>query len=79
MPRLLDTISLGKLRLKDSIVMPPMATNKETPKELNIEEIDELVEAFGQAARRAVEAGFDAVEVHGAHGFLLNQFLSPPH
>jgi 2,4-dienoyl-CoA reductase-like NADH-dependent reductase (Old Yellow Enzyme family) len=175
MPRLLDTIRLGKLRLKNRIVMPPMATNKatgdgevtesqikhyaerakgvgliivehsyvtpsgklspnqlgihddklipglsklakavhrhrtpiavqinhaggrtmssvigaqplgpspvlvfqETPKELNIEEIDEVVEAFGQAARRAVEAGFDAVEVHGAHGFLLNQFLSP--
>jgi 2,4-dienoyl-CoA reductase-like NADH-dependent reductase (Old Yellow Enzyme family) len=175
MPRLFDTISLGKLRLKNRIVMPPMATNKatsdgevtesqikhyaerakgvgliiaehsyvtlsgklspnqmgiyddkliaglsklakavhrhrtpiavqinhagaramasvigaqplgpspvlvfqETPKELSIEEIDEVVEAFGQAARRAVEAGFDAVEVHGAHGFLLNQFLSP--
>jgi 2,4-dienoyl-CoA reductase-like NADH-dependent reductase (Old Yellow Enzyme family) len=50
---------------------------QETPRELNIEKIDELVEAFGRAARRAVEAGFDAIEVHGAHGFLLNQFLSP--
>ena len=36
-----------------------------------------MIEAFSLAASRAVEAGFDAVEVHGAHGFLLNQFLSP--
>jgi len=50
---------------------------KETPRELDVDEIDELVEAFAHAARRVVEAGFDAVEVHGAHGFLLNQFLSP--
>jgi len=55
----------------------PVLIFQETPRELNVEEIDELVEAFGRAARRAVEAGFDAVEVHGAHGFLLNQFLSP--
>ncbi|MFH0896836.1 MAG: NADH:flavin oxidoreductase [Candidatus Bathyarchaeota archaeon] len=50
---------------------------KETPIELDVDEIDELVEAFARAAKRVVEAGFDAVEVHGAHGFLLNQFLSP--
>ena len=55
----------------------PVFVFQETPRELSTSEIDETVEAFGQAARRAVEAGFDAVEVHGAHGFLLNQFLSP--
>ena len=47
------------------------------PRELTIPEIEALVEAFGQAARRAAEAGFDAVEIHGAHGYLINQFLSP--
>jgi len=47
------------------------------PRELAIPEIQQLVEAFGQAARRAKEAGFDAVEIHGAHGYLINQFLSP--
>jgi len=44
---------------------------------LSPDEIENLVEAFVEAAGWAVEAGFDAVEVHGAHGFLLNQFLSP--
>lgn len=44
---------------------------------LTHEEILEVVEAFGQAARRAIEAGFDGVELHGAHGFLLQSFLSP--
>jgi 2,4-dienoyl-CoA reductase-like NADH-dependent reductase (Old Yellow Enzyme family) len=41
------------------------------------EEILEIVEAFGDAAKRAREAGFDAVQIHGAHAFLLSQFLSP--
>jgi len=36
-----------------------------------------LVDAFASAAERVVESGFDAVEIHGAHGFLLSQFLSP--
>lgn len=49
----------------------------ETPHELTIDEIHEVQEAFVQAARRAKEAGFDAVEVHGAHGYLIAQFLSP--
>jgi 2,4-dienoyl-CoA reductase-like NADH-dependent reductase (Old Yellow Enzyme family) len=40
-------------------------------------DIQEIVAAFGQAARRAREAGFDAIQIHGAHGFLVNQFLSP--
>jgi 2,4-dienoyl-CoA reductase-like NADH-dependent reductase (Old Yellow Enzyme family)/thioredoxin reductase len=48
----------------------------EIPRELTIMECEELVEAFGQAARRAKEAGFDAVELHGAHGYLFSQFLS---
>lgn len=46
-------------------------------KELTKGEIEDLVHAFGQAAGRAKAAGFDAVELHGAHGFLVTQFLSP--
>lgn len=44
---------------------------------LSQEGIRRIVSLFGEAARRAVEAGFELIEVHGAHGYLVNQFLSP--
>ena len=47
------------------------------PRPLKIKEISDLVEKFGEGARRAKAAGFDAVEIHGAHGYLVAQFLSP--
>ena len=50
---------------------------QEKPRQLSIAEIEELREKFGNAARRAKEAGIDAVEIHGAHGYIFNQFLSP--
>ncbi|MBW2674280.1 MAG: NADH:flavin oxidoreductase, partial [Deltaproteobacteria bacterium] len=46
------------------------------PRELTIDDIKETIAAFGSAARRAREAGFDGVELHCAHGYLLTQFLS---
>jgi 2,4-dienoyl-CoA reductase-like NADH-dependent reductase (Old Yellow Enzyme family) len=46
-------------------------------KEMTIQDIQELTEAFGIAAQRAKEAGFDGVQIHAAHGYLMNQFLSP--
>lgn len=46
------------------------------PREMTLEDIQETIAAFGAAARRAQAAGFDAVELHGAHGYLLMQFLS---
>lgn len=46
------------------------------PREMTLEEIEETIAAFGSAAVRAQKAGFDAVELHGAHGYLLMQFLS---
>jgi anthraniloyl-CoA monooxygenase len=49
----------------------------QVPHELDAGEIAELVEAFARAARRADEAGFDMIELHGAHGYLIGEFLSP--
>ena len=57
--------------------IPAPALAKGTPRELRLDEIPTLVAAFGDAARRCMEAGFDFVEVHGAHGYLINQFLAP--
>lgn len=45
--------------------------------ELSLAQIDEIVEAFGTGAERCLRAGFDAIELHGAHGYLISQFLSP--
>ena len=47
------------------------------PKELTVEKILEIEESFAQAARRAKQAGFDGVEIHGAHGYLVSSFFSP--
>lgn len=65
---------------QDTIIAPsaiPFDENSVTPKEMTQETIMEVINAFAQGARRANEAGFDMIEIHGAHGYLINQFLSP--
>ncbi|WP_246039847.1 NADH:flavin oxidoreductase/NADH oxidase [Glycomyces buryatensis] len=48
-----------------------------TPRGLSREEVRGVVEAFARAARRAIAAGYEVIEIHGAHGYLVHQFLSP--
>lgn len=71
----------GRKAELDGEILAPVATsfNKDmkTPKEMTIEDIKETVEAFKQGALRAKKAGFEIIELHGAHGYLINEFLSP--
>ncbi|MGH9482781.1 MAG: NADH:flavin oxidoreductase/NADH oxidase, partial [Terriglobales bacterium] len=55
----------------------PFAPGYATPQELSMAEIAAVVEAFAAAAGRALAAGFEVLELHGAHGYLIHEFLSP--
>jgi 2,4-dienoyl-CoA reductase-like NADH-dependent reductase (Old Yellow Enzyme family) len=55
----------------------PFRNTDPIPKELSVAEIHEVVEKFGAAARRALAAGFEVIEIHAAHGYLLHEFYSP--
>ena len=54
-----------------------VAENFPTPRELSKDDLTELTDTFVQAAKRSIEAGFEVIELHGAHGYLLHSFLSP--
>ncbi|KAK5987593.1 Putative NADPH dehydrogenase C23G7.10c [Cladobotryum mycophilum] len=64
----------------EDVVAPsaiPFSKDHASPKELTVEEIKGLVKKFAETAERAVKAGFDVIEIHGAHGYLITNFLSP--
>ena len=70
------TFNTGKRIIWGPSDIPNPVTNV-VPKEMTKEDIGVLIDAFAQAARRAKESRFDCVQVHAAHGYLLNQFLTP--
>ena len=72
-----SSVVLGTRPAAPSAVRHPYEPAGDIPDELTPGQISETVAAFGNAAIRAREAGFDAVEIHAAHGFLLSEFLSP--
>lgn len=71
-----DTALTGREAVAPSAVMHPFV-KRSIPRALTITEIHEIREAFVQAALRVKKAGFNGVEIHNCHGFLLSQFLSP--
>lgn len=70
-PQLIGTTPMGPSKN----VMNPFTFTK--PKEMSESEIQESISFFSDAAERAVKTGVDAIQIHGAHGYLINQFLSP--
>ena len=55
----------------------PFSADSQTPREMNRADMDRLIEAFAQGTRWAEEAGFDMIEIHGGHGYLISSFISP--
>ncbi|KAH8651221.1 NADPH dehydrogenase [Xylariales sp. PMI_506] len=68
-----DVLKADGYELKGASAIP--AEGKSTPKEMTKEDIQSFIKKYAQAARNAVEAGFDGVELHGANGYLIDQFL----
>lgn len=69
-----------KAKVDGSILAPsalPFDDNMKTPEEMTKEQIQDTISAFKEGARRAKESGFDVIELHGAHGYLISEFLSP--
>ena len=73
-PKFLNTESVAPSAVPFSQAMRAMFA---TPRALTVEEIEGLVARFGRSAALAEQAGFDGVQIHGAHGYLVSQFLSP--
>ncbi|WP_026693895.1 NADH-dependent flavin oxidoreductase [Peribacillus kribbensis] len=67
-----EVVSSSAVETEATAFAPPVL-----PRELSHDEILEVIHEFGETTRRAIEAGFDGVEIHGAHGFLLQNFFSP--
>jgi mycofactocin system FadH/OYE family oxidoreductase 2 len=84
MPLVAQLVHMGRQMTSTETRLPlyapsaiPCGLNREIPHAMSQAEIAELVQAFGQSARMMREAGFDGVELHAAHGYLIQQFMSP--
>ncbi len=70
-----------KCAVKEERIIAPSAIafseEYQNPESMSHEEIEEVIQAFKNGARRALKAGFDGIEIYAAHGYLINQFLSP--
>ena len=75
--RMTHAATLGGTQPVSASAVPAERPDAEVPRELTVPEIQAIVTAFGSATRRAIQAGFDGVELHGANTYLLQQFFSP--
>lgn len=75
--RMTSRATLSGEQTVSASAIPAERPDAETPRALSDEEVSETIQAFGEATRRAIEAGFDGVELHGANTYLIQQFFSP--
>jgi len=78
-PAIIQLVHSGRMSLDRDCIAPSAIPfeNGLTPKEMTLEDINFVKESFANYIKMAIEAGFDGVEIHNAHGYLLSQFLSP--
>ncbi|MFV0559526.1 MAG: NADH-dependent flavin oxidoreductase, partial [Enterococcus sp.] len=75
--RMTSSATLSGEQIVSASEVAALRPDAQTPRALSEGEILETIQAFGEATRRAIEAGFDGVELHGANTYLLQQFFSP--
>lgn len=75
--RMESSSGLRGLQPVSASAIPAERPGAEVPRALEAQEVEDIVSRFGEATRRAIEAGFDGVEIHGANTYLVQQFFSP--
>lgn len=75
--RMTDQATLSGVQTVSASAIPAARPNAETPRAMTDTEVQATITAFGEATRRAIQAGFDGIELHGANTYLIQQFFSP--
>ncbi|WP_416354218.1 NADH-dependent flavin oxidoreductase [Agrilactobacillus fermenti] len=75
--RMTDRATLGGVQPVSASAVAAPRPGAETPRAMTLAEIEQVIKSFGAATKRAIEAGFDGIELHGANTYLIQQFFSP--
>lgn len=75
--RMTHSAELNGEQIVSASDIPALRDDAETPRAQTLEEVKETIKSFGEATRRAIQAGFDGIEIHGANTYLIQQYFSP--